>query len=133
MTEKVEGQSLIISRVNLGVGSSIIIAKRNVARVSMHCNSEYIFFLGIYNISLNSKRKQETIYKWRESNHSLCDLKPKKKKIEMGIIPPELKPRNPFGNIMGNKLVVLKVWFTNHSSKKFTYSFTNPRAWNTCT
>ena len=79
MREKVEGQSLIISRVNLDVGSSIIIAKQNVARVSMHCNSEYIFFLGIYNISLNSKRKQETIYKWRESNHSLCDLKPKKK------------------------------------------------------
>ena len=49
----------------------------------------------------------------------------------MGIIPPELKPRSPFGNIMGNKLVVLKVWFTNHSSKKFTYSFTNPRASNT--
>ena len=107
MREKVEGQSLIISRVNLGVGSSIIIAKRNVARVNMHCNSEYIFFLGIYN--------------------------QKKKKIEIGIIPTELKPKSPFGNIMGNKLVVLKVWFTNHSSKKFTYSFTNPRAWNTCT
>ena len=61
MREKVEGQSLIISRVNLGVGSSIIIAKRNVARVNMHCNSEYIFFLGIY----NQKKKKN-----RDRNHS---------------------------------------------------------------